>query len=315
MASTILNALLPVVVTLMLGVLAARHHDFDEKQAAVLNRMVMQYALPLVLVAGIVATSRDQLAGDATMIGVIVFALFAGYALTFVLAHFAFKRDVMSSALQALAVGAPSVAFVGLPVLGYLFGEGSATIPVAVSSLVMVLAQVPATMVLLAVGAAARGDKDAPPASVLANILAAFKQPMVWAPVIAFAVMLLGIPVAQPLRQSMTLLGHATGGVALFASGIILYSRSVGFTWPIAISTLARNLVMPAAVWGLLIYLELPPQTTQEVVLALAIPSAVICVILAVQYRVAEQEMASVLFFSNVLSLPTMGLFIWLTGA
>jgi predicted permease len=37
-------------------------------------------------------------------------------------------------------------------------------------------------------------------------------------------------------------------------------------------------------------------------------------VILAVQFRVAEQEMASTLFLSNVLSLPTMGAFIWLLG-
>lgn len=39
-----------------------------------------------------------------------------------------------------------------------------------------------------------------------------------------------------------------------------------------------------------------------------------ICVILAVEYRVAEQEIASTLFLSTFLSLPTMGAFIWLLG-
>ncbi|PZP38873.1 MAG: permease, partial [Azospirillum brasilense] len=45
----------------------------------------------------------------------------------------------------------------------------------------------------------------------------------------------------------------------------------------------------------------------------MAIPAASIIVILAVQYQVAEQEMASTLFFSTLLSVLTMGAFIWLT--
>lgn len=313
--STIFNAMLPVVVTLMLGVVAAWHHDFDEKQAAVLNRMVMVYALPLVLVAGIVATPRGQLAGDVALIAVIIFALLAGYFVPLLIAHRVFGRDLMTSALQALTIGAPSAAFVGLPVLGYLFGSSAATIPIAISSLVMVLVQVPVTMVLLATGAAQRGDSSGPPATIRDHIVSALIQPMVWAPLIAFVVMLLAIPIPPPVRQSMALLGHATGGVALFASGIILYSRSVTVSVPIAVSTLARNVLVPAAVWGLVVLFRVPAASAHEAVLTLAIPSAVICVILAVQFRVAEQEMASTLFFSNMLSLPTMGLFIWLLGS
>ena len=40
MASTIVSALLLVVVTLMLGYAARWHHDFDGKHAVILNRMV-----------------------------------------------------------------------------------------------------------------------------------------------------------------------------------------------------------------------------------------------------------------------------------
>ena len=60
MLDTIIAALLPIVITLMLGFAAGWHHDFDAKQAAVLNRMVMLYALPLSLFAGMVGTPRDQ---------------------------------------------------------------------------------------------------------------------------------------------------------------------------------------------------------------------------------------------------------------
>jgi malonate transporter len=79
------------------------------------------------------------------------------------------------------------------------------------------------------------------------------------------------------------------------------------------ISTLSRNVVTPALVWGLVTALGVA-HIGREAVLTLAIPTAVICVILAVQYQAAEQEMASTLFLSNILSLPTMGVFIWLLG-
>jgi malonate transporter len=45
---------------------------------------------------------------------------------------------------------------------------------------------------------------------------------------------------------------------------------------------------------------------------AVPVPSA--CIILAVQYHAAEQEMASTLFFSTLLSVLTTGAFIWLVG-
>ena len=52
MLNTILSALLPMVVTFLLGFVAAWHHDFVTKDASVLNRMVLVYAVPLALFAG-----------------------------------------------------------------------------------------------------------------------------------------------------------------------------------------------------------------------------------------------------------------------
>ena len=46
MFSTILSALLPVVLTLLLGYLAGRYHDFTSDQATVLNRLKLLSTLP-----------------------------------------------------------------------------------------------------------------------------------------------------------------------------------------------------------------------------------------------------------------------------
>jgi malonate transporter and related proteins len=56
------------------------------------------------------------------------------------------------------------------------------------------------------------------------------------------------------------------------------------------------------------------PAAVREAVITLAIPTAALAVILAVQFKTAEQEMASSLLFSTVLSIPTMGAFMFLTA-
>jgi malonate transporter and related proteins len=60
--------------------------------------------------------------------------------------------------------------------------------------------------------------------------------------------------------------------------------------------------------------LGMETEITREAVLTMAIPTVSIAVILAVQYQKAEQEMASILFYSTIFSVVTIGGFIWLTG-
>lgn len=315
MLTTVIGALMPVVVTLLLGVAAAWHHDFDDKQASVLNRMVMLYALPMLLFAGMVAIPRHQLTGDVVLAGVIVMTMTLSYIVPLVVARNIFGRDLATSALQALAIGAPSFAFVGFPVLGYLFGTDAATIPVAVSGLTMNLVQFPASMVLLTIATAGKNGTDGPKTSLFGHVLDAFKQPVVWSPILAFIIMMLDFDIPDPIRKSLELLGKTTGGAALFAAGIILYSHRVTFNSKVAVSAASRNLVIPALVGAIVFLLGMRPEIGKETVLAMAIPTSSVCVILAVQFQTAEQEIASTLFFSTILSLPTMGLFIWLMGA
>jgi hypothetical protein len=49
MLATVLGAVLPMVVTVLLGFVAAWHHDFGPKDAPILNRMVLVYAKGLSL--------------------------------------------------------------------------------------------------------------------------------------------------------------------------------------------------------------------------------------------------------------------------
>jgi hypothetical protein len=68
MLDTILSALLPMVVTFLLGFMASWRRHFGRKDASTLNRLVLLYAVPLALFAGTVTTSRTALSQDIPLV-------------------------------------------------------------------------------------------------------------------------------------------------------------------------------------------------------------------------------------------------------
>ncbi|PMC12267.1 receptor, partial [Klebsiella aerogenes] len=55
------------------------------------------------------------------------------------------------------------------------------------------------------------------------RVINAIKQPVVWSPVVALILVLMDIHIPETLSMSLGLLGKASGGLALFAAGIVLY--------------------------------------------------------------------------------------------
>lgn len=306
MMETIIAALLPIVVTLILGFFAGWHHDFDAKQGGVLNRMVMLYALPLTLFAGMMGIQRSVLLEQGAMAVLLLIAMVGGYLVVLLAARYLFRLPLKVAALLALAIAGPAVPFVGVPVLGFLFGALS-TIPVALCSIIMNLFQVPVTLFILSRDDSAGGQAS----GVIKNLKHTVMEPVVWAPVLAFILLMVGVEIPKDIRASLQLLGGATGGVALFASGIILYSYHVAFNTTVFLSVVVKNILIPAVVLGVGLMLGMDRHTVDISVITIAIPTASICVILAVQYKTAEQEMASILFVSTILSIVTMGGFLY----
>ena len=120
MGQTIVGSLLPVVVTLLLGFVAARRHDFSKQHAAILNRLALRYALPLMLLVGTVKTSRAELREARPLLIALFVAIVGLYAIVFLLSRFAFAVSSSTSALAALTAATPAVPFMGPAILGYL---------------------------------------------------------------------------------------------------------------------------------------------------------------------------------------------------
>jgi malonate transporter len=317
--STILSALLPMFVTFLLGFVAAWRHDFESKDASTLNRMVLQYAVPLALFAGTVMTSRAALNQDIPLVITLCVAIVGFYCVVFLFSCFVLRMQVSTSALAALTASAPAVPFVGPAVLGDLFGELSA-IPIAIASLVINLTVVPITILLLALDSTGAASQEGEPsasksyAAVLASkLVETVKEPIVWAPVLAFIIVLSGVRIPQLIVHSLVLLGHASGGVALFACGIVLASGKIKVNRYVLFFVALKNIMQPALVLCGLRRIGYRNPVVSEAVLTTAIPAMPIVLMFALQYRVAQEEAASSVFLSVMGSVVTMGVFIALT--
>jgi hypothetical protein len=289
--------------------------------------MVLVYAVPLALFAGTVTTSRGELSQVIPLVIALCVVIIGLYGAVFLLSHIAFRLQMSASALAALTASAPAVPFVGPAVLGDLFG-GSSAIPIAIASLVINLTVVPATILFLTLDtaegdsqrgslAAQNGDSASRPESQL-SVLAAklaetVKQPIVWAPVFAFVIVLSGLRIPRLIVNSLFMLGHASGGVALFASGCVLASAAIKVNRYVLSVVFLKIIAQPALVLGGLRWLGYSDPILSEAVLTTAIPAMPIVIMLAVQYRVAEAEAASAVFLSVIGSVITIGAFVALT--
>src|SRR4029077_3675070 len=312
---TILSALAPIVFTLLLGFAAAWRHDSGPKEASVLNRIVLLYAVPLALFVGTVGTPRTDLVQDIAFVVAIFVAIVVGfYVLVFVLFNFVFRFSLSECVLAALAASSPAVPFMGPAILGDLFGKTSA-VTIAIASLVINLIVVPVTILGLALArtpAAITGSATTHSAFT-EKLLETVKQPIVWAPVLAFVFVLCNFRVPSIVDHGLSRLGQATSGVALFASGIMLAAYKIQIDRTALSLALLKNIVQPALVLVGLRSLGYGAPIVPEAVLTTAIPSMPIVIVLAVQYHVLEGRASSALFLSVIGSMFTIGFFIALT--
>lgn len=327
MSDAIAASWLPAIATVLLGYVAAWHHGFSRAEASILNRMVLTYPLPLAMFVDTISTPRAALIADLQLLLVLSAAILGVYCAVFLVWRFLLRFTLAESVLAALISSAPNGGYVGMWVLGELY-RGHSGIPIAISSLLNWLIVTPVTIVFLtydqtavtrrtrSVGAHSGIAAASPlPSGVAAPptsaILSTLKQPIVWAPIVGFAMLLIGLPV--PLLGA-NLLSHACAAVALFASGIILSGYALLTSRQVVALVFVKNIAQPALVWVAVFFLGYSKPLLSETVVSTALPALVLTLLLGLQYRVAEQQAASTLLLSMLFSLITVPGFIALTG-
>lgn len=303
-------AILPIIVTLGLGFSAGRRQQFVPATSDSLIQLVMHYALPLSLFGGILALKRTTITQNGAVASWLAVGMLGGL-IVLIGEQLLWHQSLSAATLRALSIASPSIPFMGTSVLMIVFGKISILL-VALGGLYMNLIQVPVSVFLLTLASGVSTEQRWH--AGWQKLLTALRQPVVWAPILAFGLNLAGLRLPAAWLASFTELGQAAGGVALFALGMILARQAWQLNRAVLHNVLLKNVLLPLVIWGGMRLLGTPLVAQQLVVLTMAIPTAAIPTMLAVQNHVPATEYVATQLFSTLLAPVTMGLFLWGLG-
>lgn len=302
MVITLFFAILPVVVTIGLGILSAKIGDFDKDDSQKFTKLVLKYALPMSIFAGILTTPREVIIADLPLALWILIGMVGTYVVLWLLMRKVGRINNRVAVLRSMSIAAPSVPFIGSAILPLLFTQSIAAIDIGLSSLLMNVILVPLVFWQLAVG---DGKQD----RLSKRIISTLKTPLVFSALLAFILALCGLQMPKLFASTFTTFGQAAGGLAMFATGIILYCSQIKFTKQIMWNVLLKNIAIPVIIWGLMVAFNLPTTLTRIAVVTIAIPSAAIPTILAIKYQTNEAEIAATQFYTTVFAIFTLSIF------
>lgn len=302
--------LVPIFFTMILGYLSGKKGLFTGDQAKAFNKMVLTYALPAALFVSITKSNRAELFDDATLTILSVVSIVALFLISFIYSRVLFKRGRSEAAVCALIAGSPTVGFLGFAVLDPIYGSGTTTgLVVAIVAIIVNAITIPIGLYLLAPKSDDADSQKKQPSA----LVSAFKEPVVWAPIVAVILVLLDIRFPPILDPTFDLVAKANAGVAVFAAGLTLSAHKFEFDVEIIFNTVYRLIFTPAVVLILGILVGLQVEKLQMLVLIAALPPAFSGIIIASRFDTYVRTGTSSLAVSTLTFVVTAPLWIYLT--
>lgn len=321
MFSQILTIIVPIFFVLLLGYAAGLAKKFDTDQVAGMNELVLDFALPATLFVGTVGTSRDRLLQQAPLAVAMLIAILGLFIVVLLLGKHLFRHTLAVAALQALTVSFAAGPYFGPAVLGPIY-EASSAVAISINAIILNIVIVPITLVLLGMseGTARSGAKSATGSgakSSIASLVApalvnAIKTPFVWAPLLAVALVLVGVRVPAPIDSGLKLIGQATSGVALFVSGITIAASKIILNLEVGVNAVLKMVVQPAGFFLLALALRVKSPFIDEGLLLTALPTGPMAILLATRYNSYTSEASSALALTAMLMLIALPVVLFL---
>lgn len=311
MWNIILTCLVPIFVVMALGYAAGKTNAFTGENARILNKLVLNYALPAALFLSIVKADREMLFADLQLTLVSTLVILAVFLWSYFGCYKFFRHTRKEAAVCALIAGSPTIGFLGFAVLDPMFGATTTTgLVVDIVAIVVNAITIPIGLWLLNPAADSSATAGQKPSNAFVS---AIRQPVVWAPVLAVIFVLTGIRIPAELDPSFELIAKANSGVAVFAAGLTLSAQKFVFDKEIWYNTFVKLLLMPGALLlvGLLVGIE--GEKLQMLVMAGALPPAFSGIIIGSRYQTYVRVGTSSLAISTFLFMLSAPFWIWIT--
>jgi malonate transporter len=227
------------------------------------------------------------------------------YAAWYLAARRLFKVSRPDASIQALTVGFPNLAGVGLPILTSVAGQAGA-VPVAVALATGSVLISPVTLIMAEMDAARSRGEEMAARQMLTAVGRAITKPVVLAPVFGILFSVSDLSLNALAHACLALIGSSAAGVALFLTGAILSAQSFRLNWKIAAATVAADVVRPLAAVAITHVFPIAPDTARTAILLAAVPSGFFGILFAVNYRLDSAAVGSMVISSTGFSVATM---------
>jgi malonate transporter len=217
------------------------------------------------------------------------------------------KVSRSEASLQALTIGFPNLAGVGLPIMTSVVGP-TGTVPVAVALAAGSILISPLTLIMAEMGAAKARGEDMAARQVLTAIRRAITKPVVLAPALGILFSLSDVSLDALAHASLALIGSSAAGVALFLTGAILSAQSFRLDWKIIAATLASDIVRPLLAVVVIRVIPVAPDAAKTAILLAAVPSGFFGILFAVNYRLDSARAGSMVIASTAFSVVTLAI-------
>jgi malonate transporter len=312
MTHVLLNALVPIFAVMGLGYFAGWVRDIDNHHVAALNALVMDFAVPAALFVATASAPRHVLLTQWPLLLALVIPMLGVYAVSYWMGRRLFGLMPAPASVQALTVAFPNFAAAGLPLIAAVFAA-SQLIDVALGIALGAIILSPLTWAVLETSksaAAGRVDRS----TILNAIGKSLLRPVVLAPTVGIVLSLVAVRLPDSVSHAFQLIGQASGGVALFLTGLILSSQRLVLSRNVISSTLLKNVAQPLLALGLVMFLTMTHDMARATLLLMALPSGFFGVLFGLRYGVESQEVGSTLIVSSLLSVITLAIALLFTA-
>ena len=308
MANALANALVPIFAGLLLGFWAGRRGWMDNGNVRNLIALVMNVAIPCAMFSIISRSSREVLERQWSAALIIALAFGAIYAACYLWARRVGKMSIPDAAVEALTIGFPNSAAIGLPLLAGVLGS-EAAVTAALSIAVGSITLSPVTLAMLDM----TGDKEASTfrsKALFAGLLHSFRRPVVWSPVLALVFVASGAHFPSYVTATLKTLGSASTGSALLLTGLVISAQPIKADGSVVWATFGKLVAQPLLAIALCLLLHLDHDQLRDIALLCAVPAGFFGIVFGEPSHAEPEVASSSLIVTNVLSVFTLPL--WL---
>lgn len=317
MTYIIIHALAPIFVIMLLGFYAGKAKMVDNKNVALLNVFVMDFALPAALFSATVKTPWLGIVQQSPLILVLVLSMWVGWFAIYFIATRLFHKSPQDAAVLTLTVSLPNYAALGLPILGSVLGETPSTsLSVAVSIACGSVLLTPFCLLILErEKALAAGNNQHSSIGMLPILMwRSVTTPIVWGPLLGVVLSGLGIAMPEIVLAAIKPLGLAATAAALFLTGVILSARKLSINGAVIVGSITKLLIQPLIAWGLVLALGLHGQVAITAILMIALSAGFFGVVFGNRFGAQSPDAEAVLLITSLLCILSLPLFITLTS-